>query len=95
MITIKDAAMPQLTAVDVLMHPVRMRIMVALAGQQLTAQQLMTLLPDIAQATLYRHLSVLTEQQVLEVVEERPVRGTVDEAHARRRQRHLRTARTG
>ncbi len=71
-----------LSKVDVLMHPVRMRIMVALAGQHLTAQQLMTRLPGVPQATLYRHLAILTQQQVLKVVEERAVRGTVEKVYA-------------
>ncbi len=72
----------KLSKVDLLMHPVRMRILVTLAGQHLTAQQIMERLPDISQATLYRHLALLAQQQVLEVVEERPMRGTLEKVYA-------------
>jgi len=37
---------------------------------------------NIAQATLYRHLNQLVEGGILEVVEERPVRGTVEKVYA-------------
>lgn len=67
---------------DLLLHPVRMRIALALSDKQLTAQQLATLLPDVAQATLYRQINKLVEGELLAVVEERPVRGTVERVYA-------------
>lgn len=70
------------TKADLLLHPVRMRIMLALAGQRLTAQQLSEALPDVAQATLYRQINRLAQGGVLEVVEQRPVRGTVEKVYA-------------
>ncbi|GAB4190777.1 MAG: helix-turn-helix domain-containing protein [Roseiflexaceae bacterium] len=70
------------TKADLLLHPVRMRIVLALAGQRLTAQQLAETLPDVAQATLYRQISKLVQGDVLAVVEQRPVRGTVEKVYA-------------
>jgi hypothetical protein len=35
-------------------------------------------LPDVPQATLYRHFQKLTQAEILVVVEERPIRGTVE-----------------
>ncbi len=67
---------------DLLLHPVRMRILLALAGQRLTAQQLAEALPDVAQATLYRQINKLAQGAVLAVVEQRPVRGTVEKVYA-------------
>ncbi|HEU4323908.1 MAG TPA: helix-turn-helix domain-containing protein [Roseiflexaceae bacterium] len=67
---------------DLLLHPVRMRIMLAVAGQRLTAQQLSEALPDVAQATLYRQINKLAQGGVLAVVEQRPVRGTVEKVYA-------------
>ena len=67
---------------DLILHPVRMRIVVALGGRQMTAQQLVRALPDVPQTTLYRHLNVLVEQGVLSVVAEHRVRGTVERVYA-------------
>jgi DNA-binding transcriptional ArsR family regulator len=67
---------------DVLLHPVRMQILFEITGGRMTAKQLGERLKDIPQATLYRHLKALSEAGVLEVVEENPVRGTVERVYA-------------
>ncbi|HEV8194683.1 MAG TPA: helix-turn-helix domain-containing protein [Ktedonobacterales bacterium] len=67
---------------DLVLHPVRLRLIVALARRQLTAHQLSALLPDIPQATLYHHLGLLTRAGYLQIVAERPVRGTVEKRYA-------------
>ncbi len=69
---------------DLILHPVRMRIMMALASEPKAAQQLAEELRDVPQATLYRHINKLADADVLEVVEERPVRGTVEKVYALR-----------
>jgi DNA-binding transcriptional ArsR family regulator len=67
---------------DLLLHPVRMRILQALFdADPLTTTQLRDRLPDIAPATMYRHIAVLAEAGVLEVVSERRVRGTVERSY--------------
>lgn len=67
---------------DLILHPVRLRIILAISGRQMTAQALANALPDVAQATLYRHINALAEGDILSVVEERPVRGTVEKTYA-------------
>jgi DNA-binding transcriptional ArsR family regulator len=67
---------------DLILHPVRMRLLVALARRQLTARQLSELLPDVPQATLYHHLGILTRAGLLRVVSERHVRATVEKRYA-------------
>lgn len=67
---------------DIILHPVRMRLIVALAGRQLTVRQLSALLPEVPQATLYHHLGILTRAGLLRIVSERPVRGTVEKMYA-------------
>ena len=67
---------------DLILHPVRMRLLVALARRELTARQLSALLPDVPQATLYHHLGILTRAGLLRVVSEHPVRGTVEKVYA-------------
>src|SRR6188768_2565291 len=71
---------------DLLLHPVRMRTLQALFdADPLTTAQLRERLPDIAPATMYRHVAVLAEGGVLEVVEEKRVRGTVERSYRVRR----------
>jgi DNA-binding transcriptional ArsR family regulator len=70
------------TKADLILHPLRMRIIMTLVGKHMTAQQLASAMPDIAQATLYRHLNKLAKGGVLAVVEERPVRGTLEKIYA-------------
>lgn len=68
---------------DLILHPIRMRIILALGrGVPLTAAGLGDLLPDVPTATLYRHLGVLVDGGILDVVEERRVRGAVERTYA-------------
>lgn len=72
---------------DVLLHPVRMRILQALFdADPLTTAQLRDRLPDIAPATMYRHIAVLADAGVLEVVDEKRVRGTVERSYQVRKE---------
>lgn len=64
---------------DLLIHPVRMRMIIALSGRRLTAKQLAAELKDVASATLYHHLGLLAKAGIVQVVEERLVRGTLHE----------------
>lgn len=67
---------------DLVLHPVRMRIVQALLGdRELTTAQLREELPDVAAATLYRQIATLLEGGALEVVEERRVRGTFERTY--------------
>jgi DNA-binding transcriptional ArsR family regulator len=58
-----------------------MRLLITLARRELAVRQLSELLPDVPQATLYHHLSILTKAGLLRVVSERPVRGTVEKMY--------------
>lgn len=70
------------TAMDLLLHPVRLRIVQALVGRSLTPLELKERLGDVAQATLYRHINQLAEGGLIEVVDERRVRGGVERTYA-------------
>jgi DNA-binding transcriptional ArsR family regulator len=70
------------TLSGVVMHPVRLRVVQQLGGRELTTAQLREAMPDVAQATLYRHVDALIEAGVLAVVNERRVRGTVERTYA-------------
>src|SRR3954468_141820 len=67
---------------DLLLHPVRMRILQTLFdADPMTTAQLRERLLDIAPATMYRHIAVLADAGVLEVVSEKRVRGTVERSY--------------
>ena len=63
---------------DLLLHPIRLRIVQALANQPLTPGQLQAVLTEIPQATLYRHITRLEDGGLIEVTSERKVRGTTE-----------------
>lgn len=63
---------------ELILHPVRMRVILAVGNRVLTARQLAEMLPDVAQTTLYRHVNLLLEGGVLTVARESKVRGTVE-----------------
>jgi DNA-binding PadR family transcriptional regulator len=67
---------------DLFLHPVRLRLILAIAGRQVTAQQLATELPDIPQASLYRNINMLAAAGFLVVVRERRVHNTIEKTYA-------------
>ena len=67
---------------DLLLHPVRLRIILATVGRQVTAQQLAAELPDVPQATLYRHINTLADAGILSVVKEQRVRNAIEKTYA-------------
>ena len=76
-----------MSTADLVLHPVRLRILQAfLGGRHLTTGDLARELPDVAQAGLYRHVRSLAEGGVLEVVRERQVRGAVERTYALRQE---------
>jgi DNA-binding transcriptional ArsR family regulator len=67
---------------DLILHPIRMRIIQTLiTGGNRTTQQLAEQLANVPQATMYRHLNTLLKAGLLEVVEERKNRGTVEKVY--------------
>jgi DNA-binding transcriptional ArsR family regulator len=69
-------------ASELLLHPVRLRIVQTfLGGRRLTTTELREELTDVAPATLYRQVGALVDGGLLEVVEERKVRGTFERTY--------------
>ena len=70
---------------DLLLHPVRFRIVRAFLGDRaLTTSQLAAELDDVPAGSLYRHVALLTSAGVLQVVAERRVRGSVERTYTLR-----------
>lgn len=75
-------------AVELLIHPARLRIVYALAGGGThTSAELLVRIADVPKATLYRHIALLAEHGVLEVVAERRVRGAMERTYRLREER--------
>ncbi|MGO4616540.1 helix-turn-helix domain-containing protein [Nocardia sp. 2YAB30] len=82
-------------ALDLLAHPVRLRIVHALrGGRLLTTAQLCERLRDVSKATVYRHVESLSAGGILEVAEEQRVRGAVERTYRLRRDRAVIDAET-
>lgn len=72
-----------MSSADLLLHPIRLRIIQAFLGdRQLTTSQLRLEIADVAPATLYRQVATLAQAGVLTVVDERRARGTVERTYA-------------
>jgi hypothetical protein len=70
---------------DLLLHPVRLRIVKAFLGDRaLTTSQLAAELDDVPSGSLYRHVALLTKAGVLQVVAEQRVRGAVERTYTLR-----------
>jgi len=74
--------------VDLLLHPVRLRIVHAMSGDRtLTTSELCALLPDVSKATVYRQVGLLAEGGLLDVDGEHRVRGAVERRYRLHRER--------
>jgi hypothetical protein len=74
-----------MTSADLLLHPVRLRIIQAFLGDRaLTTTDLRSELPDVPPASLYRHVARLVDAGVLSVVAERRVRGALERTYVLR-----------
>lgn len=74
-----------MTSADLLLHPVRLRIVQAFLGDRaLTTTDLRAELADVSTASLYRHVAHLVDAGVLSIVAERRVRGAVERTYVLR-----------
>jgi DNA-binding transcriptional ArsR family regulator len=64
-----------LAKINLIIHPVRFRILQTLAVEPLTTQEIAEKLPSVPKSSIYRHLKVLLEGKVVGVAEARLVKG--------------------
>ncbi|WP_033262484.1 helix-turn-helix domain-containing protein [Amycolatopsis vancoresmycina] len=75
-------------SLNLLVHPVRLRIVHAMAGGRTrTTSELCERLPDVSKATVYRHVGVLADGGILEIEGEQRVHGAVERRYRLRRER--------
>jgi DNA-binding HxlR family transcriptional regulator len=70
-----------ISKIELIMNPIRIRILTALSNQKLTTHQIAIEIPDIPQTTLYRQINTLVENGLIHVAEENPIRGTVERVY--------------
>jgi DNA-binding transcriptional ArsR family regulator len=70
-----------MSKVDLIVHPIRIRILMALAGRRMTPLEIAATMPDVPQTSLYRHINALAEGGILTIVAENPIRGTVERVY--------------
>ena len=66
---------------DLIIHPVRLRLVAEMGNRQMTTRELADALPDIPQATLYRQIKRLHEGDIFHVVSEQMVNGSVERTY--------------
>jgi DNA-binding transcriptional ArsR family regulator len=66
---------------DLIIHPVRLRILRVLDGEALTTQELAERLGDVPTSSLYRHLKLLLDGRLVEVADLRLVRGIQEKTY--------------
>ncbi|MGW9124029.1 helix-turn-helix domain-containing protein [Paenibacillus chitinolyticus] len=67
--------------VEVLMHPVRMKISQVLMRNKdtgLTSLEMVKIIKDVPQATLYRHIQVMLDAGIIRVLKEKKVKSVVE-----------------
>lgn len=71
--------------VEILMHPVRIKICQALLRnkeQGLTPLEMVKILKDVPQATLYRHIQVMVDANIVSVIKEKKVKSVSEKYYA-------------
>ncbi|MCB9421676.1 MAG: helix-turn-helix domain-containing protein [Ardenticatenaceae bacterium] len=70
-----------LSKADLIMHPVRFRILQTIAADSLTTQEIDDRLPDVPKSSIYRHLRLLLDGEMIEVAETRLVNGIQEKVY--------------
>lgn len=67
--------------IELIIHPVRFRILRTINTESLTTQEIADRLADIPKSSIYRHLKLLLENGLLEVAEMRLVNGIQEKTY--------------
>lgn len=66
---------------DLIIHPVRLRIMQALGNQAMTTLEITNHLPDVPKSSMYRHLKLLLNGGLVEISETKMVNGIEEKTY--------------
>ncbi|UCG23539.1 MAG: helix-turn-helix domain-containing protein [Chloroflexota bacterium] len=70
-----------INSVELVIHPVRLRILQSLESGEKTTQEIADRLPDVPKSSLYRHLRLLLEGEFVIVAEIRLVQGIQEKVY--------------
>lgn len=64
---------------EVMLNPIRMRIIqVAAASGNISASDICEKMPDVPRTTIYRHIKILIDNNILMIVSENKIRGSLE-----------------
>ncbi|WP_066500153.1 helix-turn-helix domain-containing protein [Abyssisolibacter fermentans] len=64
---------------EIMLNPIRMRIIQELASNQsITATELCKKISNVPRTTMYRHINILIDNDILSVVSEKKIRGSLE-----------------
>lgn len=66
---------------DLILHPVRFRILETLIGESLTTQEIADRLVDVPKSSIYRHVKQLLDSRMIAIDDARPVRGVLEKTY--------------
>lgn len=72
-----------MTKLELLIHPTRLRIIQYLSiHKKATTNDIINSLGGVSKASIYNHIKLLEKNQILDVVQENRIRGTVEKVYA-------------
>ncbi|MBI9051114.1 MAG: helix-turn-helix domain-containing protein [Anaerolineaceae bacterium] len=74
---------------DLILHPIRLQILSILAGHQYSTKEIAHKLHNIPVSTIYRQMRVLADNDLIEVVDSRSVKGTLENIYSVTQPPHL------
>jgi DNA-binding transcriptional ArsR family regulator len=74
---------------DLILHPVRFRILEKLVSDQLTTAEIAGQLSDVPKSSIYRHIRLLLDEGMIAVDDTRQIRGVVEKTYRLNQPFHL------
>jgi Predicted transcriptional regulator len=73
--------MKSLTRAEMILHPIRLRILLTVQSRNLTSSEIGNELADVPRPTLYRHINKLLEAGLIQVAETRRTNGSSERVY--------------
>lgn len=68
---------------EILIHPVRLSILQYLSiNKKATTSEIIDSLPTVSKASIYNHIRLLEQNEIIEVVQENRIRGTIEKIYS-------------
>ncbi len=77
---------------DLILHPARLQILMALAERPMNTQELSEHLRGVPKSSIYRHMRALLDGGLVEIADTRPVKGVLEKSYRLGQAPHLRMA---